>query len=284
MGRSVKPSSKDTTGIGPAIDRRRARRTGTDAVPGARMPRDTGVRRSRPIKKPAALDATGFDHGCRPRVGRHAFPRVTGRLRPPLDVAGGVARGAAGFRVVLAHSLLQGTSAGRNLITVFSTVNNLSQSFSMLACAMFAATRDGVCATQRTHARIDASSSTLRCAACKQWCGLQHARTKLRHRRRRHRRMFEAPLRARAHALPAARANANRTCRFRDAQAGLRENCAGFSSTASASMQLARAVRMPKNEEPAMSPPRVLRRPLATRLSGLRLPAVPRTRPARAAR
>ena len=28
MGKSVKPSSKDTTGIGPAIDRRRARRTG----------------------------------------------------------------------------------------------------------------------------------------------------------------------------------------------------------------------------------------------------------------
>ena len=77
------------------------------------------------MKKPAAQDAAGFDHGFRLRAGRRAFPRVTVHLRPPLDVAGGVARGAAGFRVVLAHSLLQGTSAGRNLITVFSTVNNL---------------------------------------------------------------------------------------------------------------------------------------------------------------
>ena len=30
MGRSVKPSCMNTTGIGPAIDRRRARRTGPD--------------------------------------------------------------------------------------------------------------------------------------------------------------------------------------------------------------------------------------------------------------
>ena len=125
MGGSVKPSSKDTTGIGPAIDRRRARRAGTDAVTGKRMPRATDVRRSPSMKKPAAQDAAGFDHGFRLRAGRRAFPRVTVHLRPPLDVAGGVARGAAGFRVVLAHSLLQGTSAGRNLITVFSTVNNL---------------------------------------------------------------------------------------------------------------------------------------------------------------
>src|SRR6187431_2162728 len=111
MGESVKPSSKDTTGIGPVIDRRRARRTGTDAVPGVRIPRTAGVGCSPSIKKPAALDAAGFDHGCRPRVRRRAFPRRTGHLRPPLDVAGGVSRGAAGFRVVLAHSLLQGTSA-----------------------------------------------------------------------------------------------------------------------------------------------------------------------------
>jgi hypothetical protein len=51
MGKSVKPSSKDTTGIGPAIDRRRARRTGTDAVP-VRAMRAAGVGHSRPLKNP----------------------------------------------------------------------------------------------------------------------------------------------------------------------------------------------------------------------------------------
>lgn len=59
------------------------------------------------------------------------------------DVAGGGARGAAGYRVVFDHSLLQETSAGRNLITVFSTVNSLYQIF-------FAArARPGRCARPR---------------------------------------------------------------------------------------------------------------------------------------
>ena len=173
MGKSVKPSSKDTTGIGPAIDRRRARRAGTDAVTGERMPRATGVGCSPSNKKPAAAGAAGFDLGCRPRFGRRAFPRVTVLLRPPLDVAGGVTRGAAGFRVVLAHSLLQGTSAGRNLITVFSTVNNLSQSFSMRARAALPATREGACDMHRSRSPANPSTSMDRCAACKQWRGLQ---------------------------------------------------------------------------------------------------------------
>ena len=140
MGRSVKPSCMNTTGIGPAIDRRRARRTGTDAVPACAM-RAAGVGRSPPIKKPAAMDAAGFDHGHESGVRRRAFPRRTVRLRPPFAVAGGVACRSEGFRVVLAHSLPQGTSAGRNLITVFSTVNNLSQSFFVHAIATSASTR-----------------------------------------------------------------------------------------------------------------------------------------------
>ena len=79
------------------------------------------------MKKPAARGAAGFDHG-RLRRGWPAIRGGTVGLRPPLAVAGGVACGAARRRVALAHSLPQGTSAGRNLITLFSTVNNLSRS------------------------------------------------------------------------------------------------------------------------------------------------------------
>ena len=172
MGRSVKPSCMNTTGIGPAIDRRRARRTGTDAVP-VRAMRAAGVGHSPPIKKPAAMDAAGFDQGHGSGVRRRAFQRRTVRLRPPLAVAGGVACRAAGFRVVLAHSLPQGTSAGRNLITVFSTVNNLSQSFSMRARAALPATREGACDMHRSRSPANPSTSMDRCAACKQWRGLQ---------------------------------------------------------------------------------------------------------------
>ena len=172
MGRSVKPSCMNTTGIGPAIDRRRARRTGTDAVPACAM-RAAGAGRSPPIKKPAAMDAAGFDHGHESGIRRCAFPRRTVRLRPPFAVAGGVACRAEGFRVVLAHSLPQGTSAGRNLITVFSTVNNLSQSFLARAGAVFPST----CIDARRMRCIDASVATAttmhRCAACKQWRGLR---------------------------------------------------------------------------------------------------------------
>ena len=76
------------------------------------------------MKKPAAPDAAGFDHG---RLGkrRPAIRPGTVRLRPPLDDAGGVAGAAIRRRVSLAHSLPQGTSAWRNLITLFSTVNKL---------------------------------------------------------------------------------------------------------------------------------------------------------------
>ena len=137
MGRSVKPSCMNTTGIGPAIDRRRARRTGTDAVPACAM-RAAGVGRSPPIKKPAAMDAAGFDHGHESGIRRCAFPRRTVRLRPPFAVAGGVACRAEGFRVVLAHSLLQETSAGRNVITLFSTVNNSRKLFFRNVCKCIA--------------------------------------------------------------------------------------------------------------------------------------------------
>ena len=152
MGRSVKPSCKNTTGIGPAIDRRRARRTGTDAVP-VRAMRAAGVGHSPPIKKPAAMDAAGFDQGHGSGVRRRAFQRRTVRLRPPFHVAGGVACGAEVFRVVLAHSLLQGTSAGRNLITVFSTVNNLSQSFSRVPAR---------CSRRHASMRVGCAASTHR--------------------------------------------------------------------------------------------------------------------------
>ena len=62
-------------------------------------------RRSTPIKKPAATNAAGFDHG------RFLFPRGMRCRRPPFDAAGGGACDAAGDRVLFSHSLLQGTSA-----------------------------------------------------------------------------------------------------------------------------------------------------------------------------
>ena len=62
-------------------------------------------RRSTPIKKPAAANAAGFDHG------RFLFPRGMRCRRPPFDAAGGGACDAAGDRVLFSHSLLQGTSA-----------------------------------------------------------------------------------------------------------------------------------------------------------------------------
>lgn len=127
MGTSVKPSFTRHRGYRtrdqpPA---RGARRTGCSASD--RLVPVTDVGRSS-IKKPAAHRAAGFDHGHHPEGGAD-IRRRTVHLHPPFVAAGGLPCGDACYRVVFAHSLPQGTSAGRNLITVFSTVNNLCKSF-----------------------------------------------------------------------------------------------------------------------------------------------------------
>ena len=127
MGTSVKPSFTRHRGYRtrdqpPA---RSARRNGCGT--GQCVPHQAG-RRSLAMKKPAARCAAGFGHG-RLRFEWAAICRRTVHLHPPFDVAGGIPCRDTGCRVAFAHSLPQGTSAGRNLITVFSTVNNLCKSF-----------------------------------------------------------------------------------------------------------------------------------------------------------
>lgn len=101
---------------------RQAHRTGFGGV--ARCCRANAVRRCLPNKKPAAAFAAGFDQGR-----FHAFGEGCEAGVHLFDVAGGSACTAAGCCVVFDHSLLQESSAGRNLITLFSTVNNLSRLF-----------------------------------------------------------------------------------------------------------------------------------------------------------
>lgn len=87
------------------------------------------------MKNPARWKRTGFEGNrvVRFRGGHAAFHRF--------DRAGGEAFGAACCRVRLTHSRSQETSAGRNLITVFFTVNNLQQKFFRRAAAAAVAGR-----------------------------------------------------------------------------------------------------------------------------------------------
>lgn len=105
---------------------RQAHRTGWSD--GTRCESAAALGRPAPIKKPAAVFAAGFDHG-RLRIRGGAFRRGSEAVAHLADAAGGGACVVAGSRVVSAHSLPQGTSAGRNLITLFSSVNNFARSF-----------------------------------------------------------------------------------------------------------------------------------------------------------
>lgn len=122
MGISVKPSFKRHHGYR-TRDRPPTRQAHRSDGLAACDPSQCRCRRPAPNKKPAATDAAGFDHG------RFLIRRGMRCRRPPFDDAGGGACRAADDRFVFYHSLLQETSAGRNLITVFSTVNILSQIF-----------------------------------------------------------------------------------------------------------------------------------------------------------
>ena len=109
----LSPSRTEAAGVGPASSRRRA------GAP-VRIWCRPHVRAN---KNPARQKRTGLDgvpglrvHGARFRGGNE--PCVHRLDRP---VGGSFC--AAGCRVVCAHSLPQETSAGRNLITLFRTVN-----------------------------------------------------------------------------------------------------------------------------------------------------------------
>lgn len=63
------------------------------------------------------------------RLKQEEIALVTVHLHPPIVASGGTHCGVVDCCDLLAHTTPQGTSAWRNLITLFSSVNNLSQSF-----------------------------------------------------------------------------------------------------------------------------------------------------------
>lgn len=239
MGISVKPSSKDTTGIGPASDRRRATARRSDG--------STARREALPSWTPRTQQKTCGGWRCRFDRGRFLFPRGMRCRRPPFDVAGGVAC-RAGYRVLSRHSLLQESSAGRNLITVFATVNNLWKIFSCVRSPRRARapSHDAV-----VHARRRART---RAAAIGRGWMQALARPSG------HVAIFSPGRRGAARRTP--RTSADRRAAaarrapttsagnpFRVAQAGLRENCAGCCAI--------RRRRRREKTKPATSPSRV---------------------------
>ncbi len=170
--------------------------------------RRIGGRRCPSTKKPAAPNAAGFEADTA-GTGGLAFAGGKGRPHPPFVAAGGIACGAAGPCALLAHRVPQVTSAGRNLITLFSGVNNLSRSFStprvryvqpmarMRRQCMRAARRCDAhrCSSDRLHASIGAAcsdtamASTLHARAmsriARRACTTSAAKARIPHRRHR---------------------------------------------------------------------------------------------------
>lgn len=250
MGIAVTPSCRKHHGYRtrdqpPA---RQARRYGFGGI--ARC-RGDAFRRLAPIKKPAAANAAGFDHGC-----IHAFREGCGAGVHLFDVAGGGACAAAGYRVGFDHSLLQETSAGRNLITVFSTVNNLSRiifaarvPFVARACVRCIGNecRKRARTHAQQHARFLHASIG---AACSDFPGVAvRINAKIL-------RMRCARARPPRDAGDAGGANANDAMRLRVAQARLRESARTFFALRGRARRRAR-IHAPENEEPATLPPRV---------------------------
>ena len=118
--------------------------------------RRIGGRRCPSTKKPAAPYAAGLEADTAGAGGLAGIERK-GRPHPPFDATGGIALGAACPCALLAHRIPQVTSAGRNLITLFSSVNNLSRSFSTphvrQAQPAAPARRPRMCATRQRDAR-----------------------------------------------------------------------------------------------------------------------------------
>ena len=280
MGYSrLSPVSKHTAGIGPAIDRRRATRAGPDGATAAGAPA-AGFGRRAPNKKPAALalqvpvidDSLG---------GEPAFRGGSDADVHRLDAAGGGACVADGYRVGFDHSLLQGTSAGRNLITVFSTVNNRRANF-FRAIQARRRGRPGVRVgvgdpAHRQHPALpQASGLHANAGAALSGCGdflsshLQGCAGSAR----------------RAGATPRGRGRPRAGDASKRIVFALHKSvCAKTARTFPADRGDGRATRRRKNAEPATSPPRVpWITPAAKRVSGLRPRAARRSRPGRAVR
>lgn len=146
MGISVKPSFKRHHGYR-TRDRPPTRQAHRSDGLATCDPLQSRYRRSTPIKKPAATDAAGFDHG------RFLFPRGMRCRRPPFAVGGG-ACDAAGDRVLFYHSLLQGTSAWAKPNHGFSDCQQPVANIFCGACASMAARRVATpCARRASHAR-----------------------------------------------------------------------------------------------------------------------------------
>lgn len=257
---------------------RQARRYGFGGIARCRV---DAFRRLAPIKKPAAANAAGSDHGR-----FHAFREGCGADVHPFQVAGGSTFGAAGPCVVFDHSLLQETSAGRNLITVFSTVNNLSQiifaaraPFVRRTCARCIDDDAGKRASMRSqqHARFLHASIGAACSDCSDATmriSAMIVRTRC------------MPARRSRDDVDAGDANADDAMRLRVAQARLRKSARTFLAQCARARRNAHVFASPKTKNPQR-----FRRGFRSRdagfepcVSDLRFPAVRRSRPVPAVR
>lgn len=251
--------------------------------------RRIGGRRCPSTKKPAAPNAAGFEADTA-GTGGLAFAGGKGRPHPPFVAAGGIACGAAGPCALLAHRVPQVTSAGRNLITLFSSVNNLSRSFSTprrrharrmppthRQCMRARRLRDARRRrSNRLHASIGAACSDATKAsmlharvasgAARRACTTSAAKARMPHHRRRISRRTNAFARKVRELF---RADGPPRCHASGA--------GGDRGTPSAAPDAGK-------KKPAAFPPRVFGSVARGALSGLRFPAARRTRPGPAAR
>jgi hypothetical protein len=106
-------------GVGPACSRRHATRAGTDEAPARRRANKNPDRRKR-----AGLDETRYLRLC-----ENPFREGNDPCFHRVDCPVGGSFCTASCFFVRTHSLPQETSAGRNLITLFHTVNTLAEFF-----------------------------------------------------------------------------------------------------------------------------------------------------------
>lgn len=236
-------------------------------------------RRPAPNKKPAAANAAGFDHG------RFPFPRGMRCRRPPFDAAGGGACDAAGDRVLFSHSLLQGTSAWAKPNHGFSDCQQPVANFFRGAGAP-GATR--IVATTRTRCAVHARRHAHACGQMqKRWEKRDFPDASLSPMNLRASRRGTPTTHAGAHgqARLASPGSARAASPLRVAQARLRKTARTFPRGADDRRTARASCCAPENEEPAAfaAGSDDACRP-TRRISGLRLPAVRRSRPGRAVR
>ena len=277
MGISVKPSFKRHHGYR-TRDRPPTRHAHRSDGLATCDPLQSRYRRSTPIKKPAAANAAGFDHG------RFLFPRGMRCRRPPFDAAGGGACDAAGDRVLFSHSLLQGTSAWAKPNHGFSDCQQPVAIFFRGAFASVATRRGATARARRsTHARRMRAPARMRACKCKN-TGKKavFAKRRIRGRMRSHRI---------ARCRPTAREHSDKHAAARATPRERRRLCAShkpvcaklrelFSRDARRRRIARGRSRLPETKNPRCSPRvRVTHAAVENRVSGLRLPAVRRSRP-----